>query len=66
MGSVNEHVVVVLINGGSTHNFVQGRMVPFLNLVAQHTKRLTIMVGNDNEIGCDHVCRNVSVLIQSY
>lgn len=33
-GSINGHNVVVLIHGGSTHNFVQDGMVHFLNLTA--------------------------------
>lgn len=65
-GTVNGHEVVILVYGGSTHNFVQDRMVRFLNLAAQSTPRLTFMVGNGSEIRCDQVCKNVPVLIQGH
>lgn len=51
-GSMNGHDVIVLIDGGSTYNFVQDRMVHFLNLAAQPSQRLIVMVVNGSENGC--------------
>ena len=63
-GHRHGHEVVILVNGANTHNFVQDQMVCFMNLAAQPTPRLTVMVGNGSEIGCDQVCKHVLVLIQ--
>lgn len=46
-GSVNGHEVAVLIDGGSTNNFVQDKMVYILNLKAQPTKQLSVIVGKE-------------------
>lgn len=38
----------------------------FLNLKAQPTKRLSVMVGNGNELLCNQICPQVPVLIQGH
>lgn len=63
-GRVNGQEVIVLIDGGITHNFVQDMMVRFLNLKVQPTKPLHVMVGNGNELTCQQVCKGASLKIQ--
>lgn len=55
----------MLIDGGSTHNFIQDKVVRFLNLKAQPTKQLNVMVGNGSELLCTSVCRGIQVHIQN-
>lgn len=64
--SVNGHDMVVLIDGGNIHSFIQDRMVHFLNIAAQPTQRLSVMIGNGSEIGCNQVCKNVPILVQGH
>lgn len=65
LGWVSHHSVVILIDGGSMHNFVQERLVHSLGLSAQPTHPLRVVVGNGNEIACHHLCSRFSIHIQS-
>jgi hypothetical protein len=53
-----------LIDGGSTHNFVQDRVAKFLNLKIQPTNTLQVMVGNGSEIERHQRCPRVRLAIQ--
>lgn len=64
--SVHGHNVVILIDRGSIHNFVQDKIVHFLHLTTQSTKQLRVMVGNGSELCCDQVCKAVSVTTQGH
>jgi hypothetical protein len=66
VGRVSNHNVVLLVDGGSTHNFIQERLVKSLGLTAQPTSSLKVMVGNGNEIDCHQVCPQVKIHIQSH
>lgn len=63
-GRIANHHVVILVDGGSTHNFVQERLVRSLGLNPQSTPILRVLVGNGNEVECFQVCLNVAVHIQ--
>ena len=65
VGRVANQLVVVLIDGGSTHNFVQTRLVRPLGLMAQATQPLRVVVGNGNEVLCQQLCTGVTVTIQN-
>lgn len=65
-GMVGGQEVVILIDRGSTHNFVQDKMVRFLKLQAQPTKQLNVMVGNGSHLTCSHICKNIQVSIQGH
>lgn len=64
IGTIKGHDTAILMDGGSTHNFIHNRLAHFLNLTPQTIPALPVMVGNDTEIQCDKVCCNVSVSIQ--
>lgn len=65
VGRVANQPVVVLIDGGSTHNFMQTRLVRPLGLTAQATQPLRVVVGNGNEVLCQQLCVGVTVTIQN-
>jgi len=50
MGYISDQKVVILIDGGSTHNFVYEQLVFSLGLLAQPTYLLHVMEGNGSEI----------------
>lgn len=56
----------MLIDGGSTHNFVQDSIARFLNLKAQPTHPLRVMVGNGGELRCSQIRKDVQVIIQGH
>ena len=45
-GLIADHQVLILVDGGSTHNFVQDSMVAELGLIPRPTTPLKVMVGN--------------------
>lgn len=46
LGSIAGHPVVILIDGGSTHNFIQESLVAQLGFPSSETRPLRVMVGN--------------------
>ncbi|XP_028198078.1 uncharacterized protein LOC114382700 [Glycine soja] len=64
IGTIKGHDTAILMDGGSTHNFIHNLLAHFLNLTPQTIPALPVMVGNDTEIQCDKVCCNVVVSIQ--
>ena len=46
VGRIDSHQVWILIDGGSTHNFIQEHLVSALGLSTQPTQLLQVMVGN--------------------
>ncbi|XP_061358034.1 uncharacterized protein LOC133302292 [Gastrolobium bilobum] len=65
-GLINKHSVQVLVDEGSTHNFVQERIVKFLGLEVQPIGQFKVMVGNEASLGCKGVCRRVGLELQGY
>lgn len=61
VGRISTQKVLILIDRGSTHNFVQQHLVHTLGLHAQPTHSLRVMVGNGNEIECYHLYAVVTV-----
>ncbi|CAM8998680.1 unnamed protein product [Rhodiola kirilowii] len=55
--------VLVLVDSGSTHNFVQTRTARFLKLPIEPSNHLSVTVGNGEEMKCEGVCREVPVTI---
>lgn len=55
---------MILIDGGSTHNFVQECLIKSLGLNAQPTPTLTVLVGNGNEVECCQLCMGFAVHVQ--
>lgn len=53
LGSLPNHQVVILIDGGNTHNFIQSRMEKFLALPSVPSTSLRVMVGNGQTLDCD-------------
>lgn len=54
-----------MIDGGSTHNFVEEQLARSLGLRTTPTNPLRVMVGNGNQIQCCQLCEEVLVHIQN-
>jgi hypothetical protein len=63
-GKLANHPVTVLIDGGSTHNFVQNRLAKFLNLPSNPTNPLKVMVGNGSILTCHSLCTAIPLTLQ--
>lgn len=54
-GHINGHEVQVLLDGGSTHNFIQTRVAKFLQLPINTTSSFPVVVGSGQRLLCDGV-----------
>ncbi|KAH1229755.1 hypothetical protein GmHk_10G029410 [Glycine max] len=65
-GTINHHCVLILVDGGSTHNFIRSRIAKFLGLPTTSTHLLHVMVGNGTMMDCTSSCPQVSVEIHDH
>ncbi|XP_042049929.1 uncharacterized protein LOC121795456 [Salvia splendens] len=65
-GTVIGSPVQVLIDGGSTHNFVHPNIVEKLQLHVQPTTPFRVYVGNGDSLSCTNQCLEVRLHIQGY
>lgn len=66
LGQLRRHQVIILIDGGSTHNFIQSRLARFLALSTVPTATLRVMVGNGNTLECNTQSLQVPISIQDH
>jgi len=64
LGTTASHHVVILIDGGSTHNFIQEDLVQRIGLPTQDTTPLRVLVGNGQHLACSRWCPRVPLTIQ--
>ena len=50
MATISGHDMVLLVDGGSTHNFIQHQLVDQLGLPTRPTTLLRVMVGNGQHL----------------
>ena len=65
-GLLQQHRLVIPIDEGNTHNFIQSRIARFLYLDASPLETLGIMVGDDNTLECITTSRQVPLHIQGH
>ncbi|GAU15122.1 hypothetical protein TSUD_08600 [Trifolium subterraneum] len=63
VGQIHNHSVGVLIDSGSTHNFVQARVVKQLGLVTQPTQSFKVLVENGEQLNYSTICSQVSLFL---
>lgn len=54
---------IILIDGGSTHNFIQDRVVKLFGLQVSHTLKIQVIVGNGDKLQCNSFCYNALVTL---
>ncbi|KHN19402.1 Retrovirus-related Pol polyprotein from transposon opus, partial [Glycine soja] len=65
-GTVNHARLTILIDSGSTHNFLQPRVAQFLHLPTKPTLPLRVLVGNGSVLDCNQVCPNTQLSLQGH
>ncbi|XP_006577454.1 uncharacterized protein [Glycine max] len=65
-GTINKTRVTILIDSGSTHNFIQPRVAKFMNFDVEDTMPLRVMVGNGSVMECNKLCANTQLCIQGH
>ncbi|XP_028216783.1 uncharacterized protein LOC114398871 [Glycine soja] len=66
LGTISGVPVLVLIDGGSTHNFIQEQLVHQLGLPCQSTSPLKVMVGNGQHLQCHTTCNSTTLVLQHH
>ena len=65
LSSIIKHArITILIDSGSTHNFLQPRIAQFLHLPTQKTTPFQVLVGNGSVLDCNQICPNTQLSIQ--
>nr|GEW92828.1 zinc finger, CCHC-type, retrotransposon Gag domain protein [Tanacetum cinerariifolium] len=64
LGTLGTGKVHILIDNGSTHNFVQPRVVERIKLPVKNTKLFKVYIGNVETLLCKNLCAQVTLKIQ--
>ncbi|KAJ0440472.1 putative nucleotidyltransferase, Ribonuclease H [Helianthus annuus] len=62
-GMLHSTEVLILIDGGSTHNFISDVLVNELKLASQPVAPFGVQIGNGDVIRCSHICKNLSIQV---
>lgn len=62
-GMLNSTEVLILIDGGSTHNFISDCLVKEISMETQMIPPFRVQIGNRDVIRCHHICKSLSVQI---
>lgn len=60
-GSLGSRSVLILVDSGSTHNFIATSLVHELHLPIQGISSFGVQIGNGDIIQCNKICKGVSV-----
>jgi hypothetical protein len=66
IGQLKNKKVMLLIDGGSTHNFIDEAIVSKLALPINREKKFQVMVANREKIDCVGQCRALIINIEGY
>lgn len=64
VGYIGSQHMVILIYGGSNHNFIQESLALQLGLPTHTSPSLSVMVGNGQYFPCNRLCEAITILIQ--
>jgi hypothetical protein len=65
-GKIGEQQVVILIDTGSTHSFVDQNLAKKMKISTEERSKLTVMVANGETIPCPGCCVAVAFNLQGY
>ncbi|KAJ0885707.1 putative nucleotidyltransferase, Ribonuclease H [Helianthus annuus] len=65
-GKIHNKDVVVLIDGGSTHNFIEQTLVDRFGLTVDAGVKLEVVVANREKLACVGRVRGLTIIIQGY
>ncbi|GKB31470.1 retrotransposon gag domain, retroviral aspartyl protease, partial [Tanacetum coccineum] len=64
-GILQSTEVIILIDGGSTHNFISDVLVKYLKLTTQAVAPFGVQIGNGDFIRCGYICKNLAIQIDN-
>lgn len=63
LGCIAKTQVAILIDGGSTNNFIQERVAKRLGLPLKPAQTFQVLVGNGEELQCSTICPQVCIIL---
>ncbi|KAD6453241.1 hypothetical protein E3N88_07946 [Mikania micrantha] len=63
-GTLNNTEVLILVDGGSTHNFISEVLVSELHLCTQPIEPFGVQIGNGDVIRCGRICKSLSIKVE--
>ena len=64
-GTLQGNKVLILIDSGSTHNFISEQVVQKAGLPIQIIPSFSVQIGNKDAIHCNQICHDVEVQLLS-
>lgn len=65
-GSIKNQKVMVLIDSGSTYNFINKKLVEQLNCFPYPIKNFPVMIANVGSVSCGGTCHNIKLSMGEY
>lgn len=65
-GQILSKLVAILVDGGSTHNFVKDSIAATLGLTLDPIEPFHVLVGSGQKLICSHICKGVSLVMQGH
>ena len=65
-GQIKKKKVIVLIDSGSTHNFIHCRVEKELNFFLYPAPECQVMIANGGKINCSGKCHNIKLSMGEY
>ena len=65
-GQIKKKKVIVLIDSGSTHNFIHCKVAKELNCFLYRAPECQVMVANEGTINCSRKCHNIKLTMGEY
>ena len=65
-GTCKDQNLVILIDGGSTHNFIKRLVADRLSLLVEHVPSLKVFAGNAESTECTAKCVGLPLVIQGH
>ena len=65
-GKIKKRKVIVLIDSGSTHNFIHCKVAKELNFLLYPALECQVMVADEGTINCSRKCHNIKLSMGEY
>lgn len=65
MGSINKQPLIILVDSGSTHSFLDPKLLNHINRTPEKSKALSVTVANGEELLCDSMCSKLKWKVQT-
>ncbi|XP_019200240.1 PREDICTED: uncharacterized protein LOC109193863 [Ipomoea nil] len=64
LGAIQRQPIVILVDSGSTHSFLDPKLLTQLRMESEKAQVLSVTVANGEQLWCDAICRRLSWQMQ--